>query len=201
MEGTMDTVSVHVGGTAVLLMHNVRLANPLDEYAKAIKLITSKPKKTDADYEEIFRLEHAGGLYYSEKVGPYIPSRMIRASIINGGKGLKLGTAVERTMLVGEAQAKLIYDGPRDRDKLYQSGHYTDIRPVSGQGARGGSKTMRCRPMFEQPWSLTFTLSVDPTIISLDNLRQCVERAGAHHGIGDGRSEGYGRFEIVEWTA
>lgn len=197
----MDTVIVRVAGTAQLLMHNVRLANPLDEYAKAIKLITSKPKKTDADYEEIFRLEHAGSLYYTTTTGPCIPGRMIRASIINGARLLKLGTAVERTMLVKETNAKLIYDGPRDRDKLYQSGHYTDIRPVSGQGARGGSKTMRCRPMFEPPWSVTFTLSVDPTIISLDNLRQCVERAGAHHGFGDGRSEGNGRFEIVEWAS
>jgi hypothetical protein len=197
----MDTVAVQVSGTAVLLMHNVRLANPLDEYTKSIKLITSKPKKTDADYAEIFKWEFLGGLYYSDKIGPYIPSRMIRASIINGAKMLKLGTAVERTMLVGEAQAKLVYEGPRDRDKLYESGHYMDIRPVSGQGARGGSKTMRCRPMFDPPWSVAFTLSVEPTIISLDNLRQCVERAGAFHGIGDGRSEGNGRFEIVEWAA
>jgi len=196
----MDTVTVQVSGTAPLLMHNVRLANPLDTYTKAIKLITSKPKKTDADYEEIFKWEFMGGLYYSEKIGPYIPNRMIRACIINGAKMLKLGTAVERTMLVSEAQAKLIYDGPRDQEKLYASGHYTDVRSVSGQGARGGSKTMRCRPMFDPPWSVTFTLSVDPTLISLDNLRQCVERAGMYHGFGDGRSEGNGRFEIVEWT-
>lgn len=194
----MDTVTVRVSGTAPLLMHNVRLANPLDEYVKAIKLITSKPKKTDADYEELFKLEHAAGLYYSEKIGPYLPGRMIRAAMINGAKLLKLGTALERTLLVRETQAKLMYDGPRDRDKLYISGHYTDIRSVSAQGTRGGGKTMRCRPIFEQ-WEIEFTLSVDPTIISLDNLRQCVDRAGAYHGFGDGRSEGNGRFEIVEW--
>lgn len=196
----MDTVTVRVSGTAPLLMHNVRLANPLDEYARAIKLITSKLKKTDADYEELFRLEFAGGLYYSEKMGPFIPSRMIRATMINGAKMLKLGTALERTLLVRETQAKLIYDGPRDREKLYQSGHYTDVRSVSAQGARGGGKTMRCRPIFEQ-WGTEFTLSVDPTIVSLDNLRQCIDRAGAYHGFGDGRSEANGRFEIVEWTA
>lgn len=196
----MDTATVRVSGTAPLLMHNVRLANPLDEYVKLIKLITSKPKKTDADYEELFKLEHAGGLYYNEKIGPYLPGRMIRAAMINGARLLKLGTALERTLLVKETQAKLIYDGPRDRDKLYTSGHYTDIRSVSAQGTRGGGKTMRCRPMFEQ-WGIEFTLSVDPTIISLDNLRQCVERAGAYHGFGDGRSEGNGRFEIAEWIA
>ena len=196
----MQQVIVSVSGTAALLMHNVRLANPLDEYVKAIKLITSKPKKTDADYEELFKIEYAGGLYYAEKIGPYIPGRMIRASIINGAKLLKLGTAIERTLLVKETHAKLLYDGPRDRDKLYQSGHYTDIRSVGAQGARGGGKTMRCRPIFEPPWSVQFELSVDPTIISLDNLRQCIERAGAYHGFGDCRKEGNGRFEIVEWS-
>lgn len=195
----MDTASVRVGGTAPLLMHNVRLANPLDEYVKLMKLITGKPKKTDADYEELFRLEHAGGLYYTDKIGPYIPGRMIRATMINGARLLKLGTALERTLLVKETYAKLLYDGPRDREKLYDSS-YLDIRPVSAQGTRGGSKTMRCRPMFEQ-WGTEFTLSVDPSIISLDDLRQCVERAGAYHGFGDGRSEGNGRFEIMEWSA
>lgn len=195
----MDMVTVQVSGTVALLMHNVQLANPLNEYVKAIKLITSKPKKTDADYEELFKWEFMGGLYYQDKTGPYIPQRMIRASIVNGAKMLKLGTAIERTMLVKETHAKLIYDGPRDRDKLYDAA-YRDIRPVSAQGTRGGSKTMRCRPMFEPPWSVEFTLSVDPQIISLDNLRQCVERAGAYHGFGDGRSEGNGRFEIAEWV-
>lgn len=192
-------VQVQVSGTSSLLMHNIRLANPLDEYTRAIKTITSKPKKTDADYEEIFKLEFMGGMYYSAKIGPYIPQRMIRASIINGARMLKLGTAVERTLLVDETEAKLTYDGPRDRDKLY-SDFYRDVRSVSGQGARGGSKTMRCRPVFEPPWSVTFTLSFDPEQISPDNLRLCIERAGEFHGFGDGRSEGNGRFEIVEWT-
>lgn len=194
-------VQVQVSGTASLLMHNIRLANPLDEYTKGIKVITSKPKKTDADFEEIFKLEFAGGLYYNTKIGPFIPARMIRAAIINGGRMLKLGTAVERTLLVDETEAKLIYDGPRDRTKLYESGFYTDIRSVSGQGTRGKSKTMRCRPVFEPPWSVAFTLSFDPEVISLDNLRLCIDRAGEFHGFGDGRSEGNGRFEVAEWAA
>lgn len=191
-------IQVQTSGIAALLMHNVRLANPLDEYSKAIKAITSKTKKTEADYEEIFRLEFAGGLYYTEKLGPYIPSRVIRAAIQNGAKMLRKGPSIERGVLLAESYIKLLYEGPRDRDKLYKSG-YADVRPVSGQGARGGSKTMRCRPIFEAPWAVAFTLDIDSEIISPDDLRQCVEKAGAYHGFGDGRSEGYGRFEIAEW--
>jgi len=196
----METVTVEVSGTAALLMHNIRLANPLDEYVKAIKLITSKKNKTDADYEEIFRWEHAGGMYYSEQIGPYIPGRMIRAAIINGGRMNRLGTAVERTLFVNETQAKLLYDGPRDRKQLYESSYYVDIRPVSAQGKRGGSKTPRCRPIFEPPWSVVFSLSFDPSIIETDKLRQCVDRAGSYHGFGDGRNQGHGRFEITKWS-
>jgi hypothetical protein len=195
----MIRVEVQVQGTAALLMHNVRLANPLDEFAKGIKAITSKQRKTDADYEEIFKLEFAGGLYYTEKMGPFIPNRVIRAAIIAGARMIKKGTAIERGMLVEGTQFKLVYEGTRDRDKMYQSGFYTDIRSVSGQGARGGSKTMRCRPIFEPPWSVTFALSIDQEIISPDDLKHCVQRAGAYHGFGDGRSEGHGRFEIADW--
>lgn len=192
-------IRIQTSGTAALLMHNVRLANPLDVYAKAIKVITSKPKKTEADYEEIFKLEYAGGLYYSEKIGPYIPARMVRASVINGARMLKLGASIERTLLVGETEVKLVYEGPRDRNKLYESEFYRDIRPVSGQGTRGGSKTMRCRPLFEPPWSVKFTLLFDEEQVSPDNLRLCLDRAGAYHGFGDGRSEGNGRFEVSTW--
>lgn len=192
-------IAVQVNGTAALLMHNVRLANPLDEFAMGIKAITTKVRKTEEDHAEIFRLEFAGGLYYSEALGPYIPARVIRATIQAGAQMLRRGPSIERGVLVEESYIKLIYEGPRDRDKLYKSG-FSDVRPVSGQGKKGGSKTMRCRPIFETPWSVSFALSVDAEIISPDDLRQCVEKAGAYHGFCDGRSEGYGRFEIVEWS-
>lgn len=192
-------IAVQVNGTAAILMHNVRLANPLDEYAIRIKEITSKTKKTEADYLEIYRWEWMGGLYYNAKLGPCVPSRVIRGTIITGGEMIRSGKKVEQGVLIQETQAKLVYEGIRDRDLMYQSGQYTDIRTVSGQGKRGGSKTMRCRPIFEAPWSVAFTLMVDTARISPADLRQCVEKAGAYHGLFDGRSEGYGRFEIAEW--
>lgn len=194
----MQQIVAQVSGVAPLMMHNVRLANPLDEYAQRIKAITTKRNKTEDDYREIFRLEFMGGLYYETKMGPYIPGRVIRASIREGAKMLRRGAMIERGVYVMETASKLEYEGPRDRDEMFKSG-FADVRSVSGQGSRGGSKTMRCRPIFQPPWSVTFTLMVDTEIISSADLRQCIERAGAYHGLCDGRSEGYGRFQIDGW--
>ena len=62
---------ITITGTAELLMHNARLANPLDSAAKAMKAISSKRVKTDEDHAEMARLEHFGSLYYDSEIGPY----------------------------------------------------------------------------------------------------------------------------------
>lgn len=56
----MQELSFRIAGVSPLLMHNGRLVNPADEYARKMKEVSSKRKKTDADYEEMGRLEWFG---------------------------------------------------------------------------------------------------------------------------------------------
>ena len=57
----LQQVKYHLEGASPLLMHNGALADPLNFWAKKMKEITAKQKKTDADHEEIGRLEWRAG--------------------------------------------------------------------------------------------------------------------------------------------
>ena len=59
-------------GVSPLVKHNGRLANPWDPMAKALKAVAGERAKTDADFEELARIEFLGGLYVCEN-GPCIP--------------------------------------------------------------------------------------------------------------------------------
>src|SRR5688572_21014856 len=56
-----------VNGSA-LVLHNERLADPLDSMTRAIGTFTKKRNKTITDHEEIARLEWYGGLYTTLRI-------------------------------------------------------------------------------------------------------------------------------------
>ena len=51
---------ITITGTAPMLMHNGRLANPLDPATQTLKALTSKRKKTDDDLFDIRTLGFRG---------------------------------------------------------------------------------------------------------------------------------------------
>jgi hypothetical protein len=174
-------------GTAPLLCNNVRKANPLDEYARAMKEITSKKDKTDADHADLARLDFEGGLYIVPGVGPYLPGPNIERCIVDGGSISRKGPSVKRGLFVIDDEAQLIYDGPRDIEGLWEKGFWwtTSARPQR-------ATVQRTRPRFNE-WAVEVFGELDPNVLSLVNLRSYLTTAGAMVGIGDYRPR-YGRF-------
>lgn len=188
----MQSVKVSIQGMGPMMMHNARLANSLDSHTKQLKEMTDKRKKTESDVQEISRLEWEGGLYYDEEIGPYIPSRMIIATIVNGAKKQKMGQAFKSAIFVQEEQVPLIYDGPRKlRDLWKQHERFVDVRTA---GLRG-QKVLRTRPIFNG-WSLDFSVDFDDDQINRSQLVKAVEDAGVYVGIGDYRPF-YGKFNLT----
>lgn len=185
----MDSVKAKLTGLSTMLMHSSRLSNPLDPKVKELKLLTGKKKKTDEDQWAIARAEFELGMYYDDKLGPYIPTENIRKSIIEGGRLSKLGTAIDRCVQVLEDRAKLEYKGPRTVAELWE-GKFYDLSSVGVQNAR----TMRCRPAFEK-WAATIELFFDPSMINRDQLLASMEAAGKFVGLGDYRPR-YGRYSV-----
>lgn len=194
----MEKVSVRIVGTSPLMMHNGRLVNPLDPIVKEMKKITSKTKKTEEDHDQLARLEFIGGLYYDGKIGPYVPANCLWATIRAGARLQKKGPAVERGLMVVDNMNRLDYTGTRKSTEMYDAG-FADIRKAKPPG--GSGQVMRCRPRFDLPWSVSFTLMFDATQMSSDELRYWTEQAGLLTGLCDGRKGlGMGRFIVEEWS-
>ncbi len=178
-------------GTTDLLMHNARLANPLDPAAKAVKVVTSKRTKTDADHEELARLEHAGSLYCDEAVGPYIPGQNIERCLVDAAKVTKSGVKVTRGVFIYTDVNPLAYPGPRDPDGLWADLNFRHFASVKV----GTNRIMRCRPVFRR-WKVDAEGELDTSVLNLAELQSIAVTAGQMIGLGDYRPR-YGRFEAV----
>jgi hypothetical protein len=183
----METIKVAITGETPILMHNGRLSNPLDDYAKALKALTAKRGKSDADYMEIMRAEWDGGLYIDVD-GPYVPCENLDAALKSAAKAQKLGKKFGSSVVVVEDRAQLVYKGPRDRQGLWEAG----FRHVCGVKV-GTARVQRCRPIFTE-WACEFTIAFDAQDVNRRQVEQALNEAGRISGLFDRRPEKGGRF-------
>lgn len=185
-------VRLELSGTTPLLMHNERLADPDDEYAKQIKELTDKGKnQTVADKELVSKLEWFGGLYTNGTKEPILPTKAIIKCLRETATVTKDGKRIARGLSPMSLHSDLIYDGPKDLAKLYEKREFRDRRMV-GIGRR---RIPRTRPFFPQ-WAAAFEFMMLPDVINLDRLKSIAELAGQATGLGDARILGYGRFAV-----
>lgn len=75
---------------------------------------------------------------------------------------------------------------------------YLDIRSVKNPATKG--RNVRYRVAVSPGWNIVFGVKWDKTIVSRAELEAIVIDAGNLAGLGDGRSIGFGRFELIEFT-
>lgn len=180
--------TITITGTAPLLMHNSRLANPLDPAAKALKKVTSKRTKTDEDHEELARLEHAGSLYFDADAGPYIPADNIWRALYDAAKKSKRGPKVKEGVFISTDINPLAYRGPRTIEGLWKDENFRHLASAKVSQQR----VMRTRPIFRE-WRVDAEGVIDPAVIDLADLVSIAETAGHLVGMGDWRPR-FGRF-------
>lgn len=181
------TLLFRLAGDAPLLMHNGELANPLSAISKQMKQITSKKKKTDADFERLAEVEFKASLYIDEDSGPVIPARNIEASIYEAAKVTKEGKLAKSVCFV-KKDAVLQYEGPRDADSLWRD---ESFRCCAGVKV-GQSRVMRTRPIFRE-WAAVIEVQFEDSVINASQVIQWVETSGTRVGLGDWRPQN-GRF-------
>jgi hypothetical protein len=182
-------------GTRNLLMNNVQKASSLNAISQQMSILNKKRIKTDEDRAALARLDWEGGLYHDEALGPYIPVENLFTCLIEGGRLTKAGKKIERGVNINESLGfALVYHGPRDVETLWERrAEYADCRPV----VVGRAKVDRWRPRFRE-WAIEAELTLDGTVIEIDEFSRIAETAGGMIGIGDYRRF-YGRFEpLVE---
>jgi hypothetical protein len=182
-------ITLDITGTAPLLMHNARLADPLDPMARELKKVTSKTRKTDDDHAEMARLEFLAGLYHDAEFGPYIPGDNIFRALVDAGRKRKLGKKITEGLFVTSSVNPIAYNGPRDPAALWEDGGF-----VNRASAKVGmARVNRTRPQFSA-WSASASIYLDTDVLDADDLRDVVDIAGRLVGLGNWRPR-YGRFE------
>jgi hypothetical protein len=154
----MKELRIKFTGVTPLLMHNSQLANPLNAWAKEIKKVSGKRKKTDADHEEMSRLEWFGGLYLDEKSRLIVPSEMVEAAMKVAAKREKKGKAVDRGLVCRSTS-------PLDIGKTYKD--VDELRPTHILIAAVNikqNKIMRTRPKFDT-WSFIASIQYDEYVL------------------------------------
>lgn len=109
---------------------------------------------------------------------------------LEGAKKYKLGKASKGGIIVA-GNFPLVYDGPKNVDKLWEHGGFLKRASVKV----GTSRVIRSRPIFPK-WEVTFEVQWDPEIMQDEKtIHEIVDAAGMS-GIGDWRPK-YGRFNRV----
>lgn len=180
--------TITLEGTAPLLMHNSRLANPLDPAAKAMKSVTGKRGKTDDDHERIAQLEHAGSLYFDKDAGPYLPADNVWRSLYDAAKKTKKGVKAKEALFISTDINPLVYKGPRTVEGLWADENFRHLASAKVTTQR----VMRCRPVFTT-WTCEAEGLLDTDILDFADLVDIAKTAGELIGIGDWRPR-YGRY-------
>lgn len=185
-------VLLKMTGMSGLVMHNPRLIDSEDPYVRQIAELTSKgSKQTDAEREEVARLEWMGGIYHDPEVGVYIPSWNVVKCVNRGAVLTREGTNVLRALSVVNDRVPLLYDGPRELTKLYERPEFRFRKEVG----IGQKKVMRVRPIFRR-WSIELDAELVEEAMNPGDLLRVATTAGRSEGLGDARKLGFGRFAV-----
>jgi len=182
-------VHIELIGRSGLVMHNGRLADPLDPLAIELKQMTDKKKRTMEEDQAIADFEWRASLYYDKEMGPYIPSENVIRSFRDAATAWKLGERVYDFVVVLEDKLPLQHDGPSSLGALAKREDNRLRKTVK----IGRNRTARTRPIFRS-WSLSFDIELEDSGLNFSDLGRITERAGRLEGLGDARKLGYGRY-------
>lgn len=188
----LTTLTVQLAGTKPMLLHNGRLANPLDPYTRDLAAISKKRNKTDDDRFNMMAIEARGSCYETTDGLLAFPTANVWRSIYDAAKAYKLGVAIKRSLHFDDVNEPLYVDGATvniDDDRWLQYPDTIDYRPVKV----GTAKTMRARPLIPNGWVTTHRFGLNEKEIDADSLVPVLHRAGSMIGLGDWRPT-YGTF-------
>lgn len=183
-------IKVEISGISPLLM------NRFGEDAEAS--VSSTAKKVTKATKLLPREQAARRAYTLEDGTLCLPAVNVFASIIEGGKFLKVGKSKATTTKSSLIPAAMVIEetvcslGTKDFE--------VDSRSVVIPST--GGRIMAHRPRLDK-WSLQFTLDLfDEDIFSPDDVRQIIDDAGKKIGLGDfrpARKGPFGRYVVTHW--
>jgi len=187
----MKKIKVTWKGMTPLIMHSNQGVNPLHPLTKEMKKYTGKRKKTDEDYEIIADLEWESGLYWKDGIGLFMPAENVEATIRNGAKSIKKGSAVQKFLSVEPLYIPFYYGENLTKEELKADLKYRDVRVMK----IGQASILRTRPRFDT-WQIEFIINYEETQIDIETVVQSLDFAGKYVGLCDSRPK-YGQFVVI----
>jgi hypothetical protein len=172
-------------GATTLLMKNIQLGDPDNEYVREIaRLNLLKQKITDDQRAERDFLKWRGAMYWTDDDGPILPAPNVFRSIQQAASMTRQGKDIERGLIIHSLHAPLEYDGPRTIEKLWAGGKGVHVDRRMAVVNRAPIPNLR--PAFPQ-WAATFEFDLDEDVMSIDDFRWIAEKAGRMIHVGDYR--------------
>lgn len=186
----LETIEYKIRGIAPLIMHNGQTADPLNKFAKQLKEVSGKRKKTEEDYAEMSRIEWHAGLYVDKDGELILPASILESAIQEGAKKQKLGRAFKSAVFV-DLDSKLDIGKRKKAAELWGDDNYRDTRGVK----IGMARIMRTRPIFAD-WKATIVITYDNEQVNASDIERAVLDTGSKVGLCDYRPK-FGRFEVI----
>ena len=181
----MKKIVVEIEGTSPLLMHSC--ANMMQQAA------TKNPAK---NYDPRVDAENVA---YRDKAGDLIvPSRCLKACILNAASWYKFGKKSAKQILAGCTRIEPYDIALSDAKGKSLKDYEIDQRPVVVQRSR----IIRARPRLDE-WRLKFNIIYNDEIIGdVQIIKSIIEEGGQRIGILDNRPQKYGEngtFKVVSF--
>ena len=194
----MIKLNLNMKGIRPIILHNGRTADPLDPWAKKLKSISAKRKKTEEDHELMGEIEFEAGLYWSDDLGVYMPVDNLQRMFLDACKKIRMGRESIGIMVDTEYGCPIIFPNHKNLKQLKADPEARIRKLVS----IGGVKVVRTRPLVPTGWTMTIPVELDPDIIDRDTFAQIADIAGHRIGLGDWRPAApkvpgsFGRFTV-----
>lgn len=189
----MATLQLKLSGPS-LIMHNGQTADPRNRFSKAMKEISGKRKKTDADLDELARIEFLAGLYLEDS-NIVLPDHVLESALVAGAKKTKNGT-VAKTAVFVESPAVVDFEGnpgvinEETLQQLWEAGkHHLTVGVKVGM-----AKVMRTRPHLHN-WTAVVDVSYEEDLVNRNSVIEFAQDAGRQVGLCDWRPK-HGRFTV-----
>lgn len=181
---------VRLKGKTPLVLCNNQCVDPRNPIKRQIAAITSKGKRrTDADLDQLEKLQFYASLYINDQIGPFVPGQNIRKMLVEAARKEKNGKQFESGCYVND-DVPIEYEGPRDPDQMFEQRDDFVWTCVAGNQQ---ASILRTRARFKT-WALEFDVYLEDSLVTKDMLERALKNAEIQIGLCDGRSIGCGRF-------
>jgi hypothetical protein len=172
---------------APVILHNGQTSDPMNKFSKDIKAISSKRAKTDADYEQMAKIEWYSSLY-TDKGRVCFPGECLEAGFNAGARKFKLGKQAQAGLFVGHNPI-IEFDGQElTIDQLWER----DENRFSKAVRVGQAKVIRTR-FIANEWAATVEITYDDELLNAATVKDIVRVTGEQIGLFEWRPK-FGRY-------